>query len=606
MGGITAQAKGGVLQHSFENMPPPKVSSLTGASPMKKPSLSHFQTEVFNSGAPHGFSVRKPLGAYVPNITRAKQAFNPNAIDKENYPAASGMPCYQQKERSLVDIEQDLVKNLAPKPVVEQKIAPRKPLQEAAPLKENKPVKKASVAPSSPSQIHIPNWDEMPPVSDDGKKPAYSYATLIGMAILRAPERRLTLAQIYKWISDTFAYYNCSDHGWQNSIRHNLSLNKALVRQERPKDEPGKGSYWTIKPGLEYQFMGGRGAQKRSTTTTTKKSSNSKKPSSSPLPPLAKEEPADILPSLPPIPTTDATEAQEEEPAPVISSDATLTATPSPRAPLSSIGHNMEQMPYLNFAMPSSPPRHLQSSPPMRAPALKLVGETPPQLPMPRKRKHSTAALNDSGYISSLESSVMRQTDEERRIKRGRAEEDIARIRRSSIAESPVPRMARNLQPRSAFMTSSPLPPQFDASHLAPLTPATTLHPRRIPQSASPNTSLRNLREQVKELVGSPSREEEVFNDTDWDNTFETFINTDASPYVQPDLKPDMLNMSPMPYIRGITCAGSPYKKPAAARQLDFDTNPLGGSLPSENFFFNGSLNFLDGAEEDFTGFLDI
>jgi hypothetical protein len=48
----------------------------------------------------------------------------------------------------------------------------------------------------------LPEPDQMPSVEDDGNKPSYSYAMLIGMAILRAPSRRLTLAQIYKWISD--------------------------------------------------------------------------------------------------------------------------------------------------------------------------------------------------------------------------------------------------------------------------------------------------------------------------------------------------------------------------------------------------------------------
>ncbi|ORY78242.1 fork head domain-domain-containing protein, partial [Protomyces lactucae-debilis] len=97
---------------------------------------------------------------------------------------------------------------------------------------------------------------------DDGTKPAYSYATLIGMSILRAPEQRLTLSAIYAWISHTFSYYSTSEAGWQNSIRHNLSLNKAFVKVERPKDEPGKGHYWTIEPGCEDQFKKTRGGKK--------------------------------------------------------------------------------------------------------------------------------------------------------------------------------------------------------------------------------------------------------------------------------------------------------------------------------------------------------
>ncbi|KAK9451781.1 fork head domain-containing protein [Limtongia smithiae] len=118
---------------------------------------------------------------------------------------------------------------------------------------------KENLAPDDPlPATEIPAPHLMPPIYDDGDKPPFSYATLIGMAILRAPNRRLTLSQIYKWINDTFAYYRNSDAGWQNSIRHNLSLNKAFSKQERPKDDPGKGNYWIVEPGCQYLFMKGR------------------------------------------------------------------------------------------------------------------------------------------------------------------------------------------------------------------------------------------------------------------------------------------------------------------------------------------------------------
>ena len=111
-----------------------------------------------------------------------------------------------------------------------------------------------------PPQSHTHNGDDipapkdMPPIVDDGTKPPYSYATLIGMAILRSSDRKLTLSQIYKWINDTFLWYQTKS-GWQNSIRHNLSLNKAFRKQERPKGDPGKGHYWIVEPGCEFQFV---------------------------------------------------------------------------------------------------------------------------------------------------------------------------------------------------------------------------------------------------------------------------------------------------------------------------------------------------------------
>lgn len=94
------------------------------------------------------------------------------------------------------------------------------------------------------------------------EKPPYSYATLIGMSILSNSDKRLTLSQIYLWISDTFKYYRRDEMGWQNSIRHNLSLNKAFVKGEKSKD--GKGHFWCIQEGCEDQFLRSKNSKKHS------------------------------------------------------------------------------------------------------------------------------------------------------------------------------------------------------------------------------------------------------------------------------------------------------------------------------------------------------
>ncbi|ODV65565.1 hypothetical protein HYPBUDRAFT_158417 [Hyphopichia burtonii NRRL Y-1933] len=95
---------------------------------------------------------------------------------------------------------------------------------------------------------------------ESDEKPPYSYATLIGMSILTTKSKKLTLSSIYQWISDTFKYYKREDVGWQNSIRHNLSLNKAFIKGDKSKD--GKGHYWCIKPGFEEQFLRSRNNKK--------------------------------------------------------------------------------------------------------------------------------------------------------------------------------------------------------------------------------------------------------------------------------------------------------------------------------------------------------
>ncbi|XP_029456310.1 forkhead box protein J1 [Rhinatrema bivittatum] len=88
-------------------------------------------------------------------------------------------------------------------------------------------------------------------------KPPYSYATLICMAMQASKKTKITLSAIYKWITDNFCYFRHADPTWQNSIRHNLSLNKCFIKVPREKDEPGKGGFWKIDPQYADRLMNG-------------------------------------------------------------------------------------------------------------------------------------------------------------------------------------------------------------------------------------------------------------------------------------------------------------------------------------------------------------
>jgi forkhead transcription factor HCM1 len=534
------------------NLPPPSNGHVQATSPAKTGHLAPTQHY-------------RPVQMAQPIFTTFNSAFE--TFEQENFPAPAS-------QDNLVDF---------PEPAYIRKQTLKRSYSDAQ-LPEDRQFKKARQ--EEETVFQLPEPEDMPAVEDDGNKPPYSYAQMIGMAILRAPNRRLTLAQIYEWISKTFAYYHAdTKQSWHNSIRHNLSLHKAFTKQERPKGDAGKGSYWVIEPGMEAQFI--KDKKPRSNTITQIYN----------LPNAMRPEPQKIAQQLSDAlaPNTflgqpsDIVRPQTAPALPDLSSDATLPASdPALNEPETADFDDSAIM----LLPKSSPPDAINSSPPVVPNHHRTASSPSARMTRPsalHRQARSLTKNDDSGYFSSIESSALRPKKnavvltseldiEPMRKKRGRAEEEIARIRSSSHDVTPSHARFRlpNVEPPPS---SSPVRVS-PAATMNPMTPAIVFKkPIRPPPSVSPNTQLLMHRKAMLDFANSPIRSSGLFMSDD--NTYSPLKWSTLAPADFPETTFEIFADVPVGLTPATPVFGSsPLKRPSLARAAtssDVLSDVLGG-----------------------------
>ncbi|KAM3725152.1 Forkhead box protein [Dirofilaria immitis] len=146
-------------------------------------------------------------------------------------------------------MESDKAFSLSDKFYVEGNISTSTSEQSEAIRKPSDSSPRAKVGIGSPTSVSTLDFDQNCKENCDAsnEKPPYSYAQLIAQAILSSPDQQITLSGIYNYITSRYPWYRSTDKGWQNSIRHNLSLNRYFVKVARSQEEPGKGSFWRME-----------------------------------------------------------------------------------------------------------------------------------------------------------------------------------------------------------------------------------------------------------------------------------------------------------------------------------------------------------------------
>ncbi|KAK2599927.1 hypothetical protein QQS21_005311 [Conoideocrella luteorostrata] len=96
-----------------------------------------------------------------------------------------------------------------------------------------------------PAPVYPPSNSNRPPNSDKFDEP---YAKLIYRAFMDRAGHAMTLQEIYQWFRENTAKAVAGTGGWQNSIRHNLSMNAAFKSKTKSSSKSGKATSGSEEP----------------------------------------------------------------------------------------------------------------------------------------------------------------------------------------------------------------------------------------------------------------------------------------------------------------------------------------------------------------------
>ncbi|XP_059722399.1 forkhead box protein E3-like [Haemorhous mexicanus] len=135
------------------------------------------------------------------------------------------------------------------------------PITERGTERDTEPITEPGTGPGTERDTEpITERDTEPGTAGWLQRPPYSFVALITMAIRASPGQRLSLSGIYAYIAERFPFYRGPGRQWQNSVRHNLSLNPCF---RRLPCRHGRAGEWVLDPAFQDMFPGGNYLRRR-------------------------------------------------------------------------------------------------------------------------------------------------------------------------------------------------------------------------------------------------------------------------------------------------------------------------------------------------------